>query len=57
MGTNCFNLVKVYEGGREGVGDGSKWEWKIVMASDTARLPTDEERKRLDEEYAKRGRS
>lgn len=50
VGTNLFNLIKVYEDG----GESGKWEWKVVMASDTARLPTDEERKRLDEEYARR---
>lgn len=53
VGTNCFHLLKVYQDGQETTENG-KWEWKVVMACDTARAPTDEDRKRLDEEYARR---
>lgn len=53
VGTNCFNLIKVYEDG-QGSQENSNWEWKVMMICDTAREPTDEERKRLDEEYDKR---
>lgn len=51
VGTNCFNLLKVYEGGAARV-EGS-WEWKVVTACDTARPPTEEDRRRLDAEYVK----
>lgn len=53
VGTNCFNLLKMYEDAEESGGNG-KWEWKIMMICDTARTPTDEERKRLDKDITQR---
>lgn len=40
VGTNIFNLVKVYKDGKVG---GDDWEWKVATALDTARAPSDEE--------------
>lgn len=51
VGTNCFNLIKVYGNSQDSEDKDRKWGWKIMMICDTARAPTDAERKRLDNEY------
>ena len=42
VGTNIFNLIKVYESGGNAEGTG-EWEWKIAAALDTAREPSEEQ--------------
>lgn len=42
VGTNIFNLIKVYENGGDAEGKG-EWEWKIATALDTAREPSEEQ--------------
>ena len=42
VGTNIFNLIKVYENGGNAEGTG-EWEWKIATALDTAREPSEEQ--------------
>lgn len=54
VGTNCFHLLKDYERVGENGGEG-KWEWKVVTACDTGRKPTEEDKRRLDEEYERSG--
>ena len=40
VGTNIFNLVKIFKNGGNVEGTG-EWEWKIVTALDTAREPSE----------------